>query len=40
MNLSDRKLKERKVRQELILNGALEVFKERVLRDLQWMKLL
>jgi AcrR family transcriptional regulator len=27
MNLSDRKLKERKVRQDLILNGALQVFK-------------
>ena len=29
MNLSERKLKERKVRQDLILNGALEVFKEK-----------
>ena len=29
MNLSERKLKERKVRQELILGGALEVFKEK-----------
>ena len=27
MNLSDRKIKERKLRQELILDGALEVFK-------------
>ena len=27
MNLSDRKLKERKVRQDLILDGALQVFK-------------
>ena len=27
MNLSERKLKERKVRQELILSGALDVFK-------------
>ena len=29
MNLSDRKLKERKLRQELILKGALEVFKSK-----------
>jgi len=29
MSLSDRKLKERKVRQNLILNGALQVFKKK-----------
>ena len=29
MNLSDRKLKERKVRQDLILDGALQVFKSK-----------
>ena len=29
MNLSNRKLEERKQRKELILNGALEVFKKK-----------